>query len=125
DDPRLRDPLEQPRFRLSGLRRARAAPRRAERGRSREVRVAATPALRERGVRLEPGANARDQRQPRVRRGLPGLPADRVKTRRRRKKKRRSAEATCASPYWTANVGLTRVTSASGRRRRTTTTSIR
>ena len=73
DDPRLRDPLEQLRLRLPGVHLARAAPRRAQGRRAREVRLAAAPSLRRPGVRLEPRPHPRDQRQPRVRRGLPGL----------------------------------------------------
>ena len=73
DDPRLRDPLEQPRLRLPGLLRARQAAHRAQGRGAREVRVAAAPPLRESRVHLEPRAHARHQRQPRVRGGLPGL----------------------------------------------------
>ena len=50
------------------------APRRAQGGRARALRVAAAPPLRERGVRPQPRAHARHQREPRVRRGLPGVP---------------------------------------------------
>ena len=52
--------------------------RRAEGRRAREVRVAAAPPLRERGVRLERRAHARHQREPRVRRGVPGVPRRRL-----------------------------------------------
>ena len=45
-----------------------------------EVRVAAAPPLRERRVRPEPRADARHQREPRVRRGLSGVPRDRLTT---------------------------------------------
>ena len=43
-----------------------------------QLRLAAAPPLRERRVRLEPRADARHQREPRVRRGVPGVPGDRV-----------------------------------------------
>ena len=46
----------------------------------RALRVPAAPPLRERGVHLEPGARPRYEREPRVRRGLPGLPARRLTT---------------------------------------------
>ena len=42
------------------------------------LRVAAAPALRERGVHLEPRPRARHEREPRVRRGVPGLPRGRI-----------------------------------------------
>ena len=77
DDPRLRDPVEQLRLRLPGLLRARADAHRAQGRGAREVRVAAAPPLRERRVHLERRADARHQREPRVRRGVPGLPRDR------------------------------------------------
>ena len=83
DDPRLRDPVEQLRLRLPGVLRARASARRAQGRRAREVRLAAAPPLRERRVRLEPRPHARHQREPRVRRGVPGVPRDRLKRRRR------------------------------------------
>ncbi len=50
------------------------ASRRAQGRGARALRVAAAPPLRELRVRLEPRPRARDQREPRVRRGLPGLP---------------------------------------------------
>ena len=45
---------------------------------AREVRLTAAPPLRERGVRPQPRADTRRQREPRVRRGLPGVPRDLV-----------------------------------------------
>ena len=51
----------------------------AEGGGARALRLAAASALREPGVRLEPRPRARHQREPRVRRGLPGLPHRRLK----------------------------------------------
>ena len=57
---------------------ARAAPHRAQGRRARALRVAAAPPLRGSRVRLQPRAHARDQREPRVRRGVPGVPRDRV-----------------------------------------------
>ena len=47
-------------------------------GGARAVRLPAAPPLRRPRVRLEPRPHARDQREPRVRRGLPGLPRDRL-----------------------------------------------
>ncbi len=57
---------------------ARAGPHRAEGRRGREVRVSAPPPLRERRVHLEPRARPRHQREPRLRRGVPGLPDRRL-----------------------------------------------
>ena len=54
------------------------AAHRAEGGGAREVRVAAAPPLRRPGVHLERRPHARDQREPRVRRGVPGLPRRRL-----------------------------------------------
>ena len=51
---------------------------RAEGGGAREVRLAAAPPLRRPRVHLERRAHARDQREPRVRRGVPGLPRRRL-----------------------------------------------
>ena len=48
-----------------------------------KLRVAAPPPLRERGVRPQPRPHARDQREPRLRRGLPGVPRRLVVARRR------------------------------------------
>src|SRR5581483_8964633 len=78
DHPRLRDPLEQLRLRLPGLPGPRARPRGAQGRRAGEVRLAAAPPLRRPGVRLERGAHARREREPRIRRVLPGLPDRRV-----------------------------------------------
>src|SRR4029079_8673138 len=78
DRARVRDPLEQLRLLLRRLRRARAAAPGAQGGGARPLRLAAAPALREPRVRLEPGPCARDQRQPRVRGVLPGLPDRRL-----------------------------------------------
>ena len=80
DDPRLRDPLEQLRLQLPGVHRAREAARRAEGRGAREVRVAAAPPLRERRIRLERRPHARHQREPRLRRGLPGVPRRQLTT---------------------------------------------
>ena len=77
DDPRLRDPLEQLRLLLPGLHRARAPAPGAEDGGTGALRIAAAPALLRPRVHLERGPDARDQRQPGLRRGVPGLP-DRV-----------------------------------------------
>src|SRR5262249_39402509 len=51
---------------------------RAEGRRAREVRVAAAPPLRRSGVHLERRPHPRDQREPRVRRGVPGVPRGRL-----------------------------------------------
>jgi LmbE family N-acetylglucosaminyl deacetylase len=59
DDPRLRDPVEQLRLRLPGVRLAAAGARRAEGRRAREVRVAAAPALFRSGVHPQRRADAR------------------------------------------------------------------
>ena len=48
------------------------------RSRRSRLRVAAAPALRERRVHPEPREDARHQREPRVRRGLPGVPHRRL-----------------------------------------------
>ena len=78
DDPRLRDPVEQLRLRVPVVRRARGEARRAQGRGARAVRLTAAPPLRERRVRPQPRAHARRQREPRVRRGLPGLPRRRL-----------------------------------------------
>ena len=105
DDPRLRDPVEQLRLRLPGVHLAREAARRAQGGSAREVRLAAAPPLRERRVRLEPRAHARHQREPRVRRGVPGVPRRQLTTidrapasRRSREEARRRSRAFAGSP---------------------------
>ena len=65
-------------FAVPVVRRARAEAHRAQGRGARAVRLAAAPPLRERGVRAEPRAHARRQREPRVRRGLPGVPRRRL-----------------------------------------------
>ena len=77
-DSRLRDSLEQLRLQLPGLLRARAPAHRAEGRSAGEVRVAAAPPLRQRRVRLERRPYPRHQREPRLRRGVPGIPRGRL-----------------------------------------------
>src|SRR5207249_7634253 len=73
DHPRLQDSLEQLRLRLPVVRGARATPRRAQGGSTGQVRLATAPPLRRSRIHLERLADARNQREPRVRRGVPGL----------------------------------------------------
>ena len=66
------------------------AARRAEGRRAGEVRLAAAPPLRGPRVHLERRAHPRDQREPRVRGGLPGVPRGRLTTRHPRVRRCRS-----------------------------------
>src|SRR5439155_13097328 len=59
---------------------ARAAARRAKSGGAGQVRLAAAPPIRRSGVHLERRAAPRREREPRVRRGLPGVPRGRLTT---------------------------------------------
>ena len=59
-----------------------------------EVRLAAAPPLRESGVRLEPRPRARDQREPRVRGVLPGLPASSPEREREEVRQRENRRST-------------------------------
>ena len=70
-------------FSVRGLHRARAAPPGAEGRGRREVRVTAASAVRERRVHLEPREGARHEREPRARRGVPGVPDRRLRRRSR------------------------------------------
>src|SRR5262249_21079740 len=78
DAARVRDPVEQLRVLVQRVRGARGAPRTTEDRGRRAVCLAAAPSLRERRLHLEQRARSRDEREPRLRGGLPGVPDRRV-----------------------------------------------
>src|SRR3954465_6144810 len=84
--------MEQLRLRLPVVHVTRAEARRPEDRSARALRLAAAPPLRQRGVRPQPRADARREREPRVRRGLPGVP------------RRLLARDRCAVARWVAEL---------------------